>query len=149
MKNRYIRVFTFFFLLSSLLFLTPQPTHALVRRKLTTKVAAPVINRGSVGTVGMLGRLRSDRRALILSITGLNNTESVSYLFTYYGSGQNQGAQGVIRPTEGIATSRELLFGTCSHGVCTYHNGIKDARLEVTAKLKNGKTTIKRYKIRV
>ena len=149
MKNRHLHLLTLFFLFFTFFFLAAHPTHALVRRKIPTQTSSPVVNRGTVGIVGIVGRLRSDRRAIILSVTGLNSAESITYLLTYVGNGQSQGAQGIIRPIEGAVASRELLFGTCSHGVCTYHIGIKDARLEVTAKLKNGKILIKRYKIKM
>ncbi len=43
----------------------------------------------------------------------------------------------------------ELLFGTCSAGVCRLHSGIKNARLEVSYTSVNGKKYLKKFKIKV
>lgn len=107
---------------------------------------------GSVSTSGRVttsARFRSDRRAIIVNFAGLNNSTSVSYSLTYNTNGIPQGAIGTMTNISGASDSRELLFGTCSHGVCRYHTGITDARLVITSKLKSGLTTRKSYKLKV
>ncbi len=93
-------------------------------------------------------RLRADRRALIVYFANLQNTKAVSYSLTYNTRTQREGAMGSV----GLAspsTSQELLFGTCSKNVCTYHTGLNNAKLEVSYTTKAGKKYIKRYKIKL
>jgi len=93
-------------------------------------------------------RLRADRLALIINFASLQNATSISYTLSYSHDGQNEGAGGTISGA-GNSASRDLLFGTCSHGVCTYHRNIKNAKLEVTYTIPSGKKYLKRYKIKV
>lgn len=125
------------------------PVEAVTRRKLPGQTGiSPVRNTGGSSAFGTSAKLRADRKAVILSFSGLTQVTSVTYMFTYDSNGKTEGSQGVIRDAS-AGSSRELLFGTCSSGVCRYHSGIKNARIEVTAKLKNGKTYIKKFKIKV
>jgi len=94
-------------------------------------------------------RFRSDRRAVIISLANLNKAISVTYSLTYTGSGIAQGAQGTVSPAGENSATRELLFGTCSKNVCTYHTNIINARLEIRSKLKSGVTTVKPYRLKV
>ena len=94
-------------------------------------------------------KLRRDRKALIVYFSGLQNATSVSYVLTYKTSVQDEGAMGSLNLDGKSTQSVELLFGTCSKNVCRYHTGIKDAKLEVTYTLKNGKKYVKRYRIKV
>jgi len=93
-------------------------------------------------------KLRSDRKAIIINFGNLQSVSSVSYSLIYEHDGQQEGAGGTVSETGNTAT-RELLFGTCSHGVCRYHTNIKNAKLEITYKTKAGKTYLKRYRIKV
>ena len=103
----------------------------------------------SSGTgISVTPRLRSDRQALLIYFGNLQNANSVSYMLIYQTNGQQEGAGGSVRVSEGNTTSRELLFGTCSKNVCRYHQNITNMKLEVTAELKSGKKLIKRYKIK-
>lgn len=101
------------------------------------------------GRVTTSARFRGDRRAIIINFAGLNNATSVSYSLTYNSNGIPQGAMGTITQISGSSDSRELLFGTCSHGVCRYHTGLTEARLVITSKLKSGITIRKSYKLKV
>lgn len=92
---------------------------------------------------------RSDRRALNVNFYSLSSASSTSYELTYMGNGLDQGVVGSTNKAEGSSASRLLLFGTCSHGVCTYHKNISGMQLTITSKLNSGKTLVKRYKIKV
>ena len=102
-----------------------------------------------VGTgINVSPRLRSDRRALIVYFSNLQNAKSVSYSLTYNTSTQPEGAIGALN-LKGSSASQELLFGTCSKNVCRYHTGINNMRLEVSYTTQAGKKYLKRYKIKV
>ncbi len=101
------------------------------------------------GRVITSAKFRSDRRAVIVYFSGLNNATSVNYSLTYNSNGIPQGAMGTMTNISSASDSRELLFGTCSHGVCRYHTGITEARLVITSKLKSGSTTRKSYKLKI
>ncbi len=102
------------------------------------------------GKVGVSAKFRGDRRAIIVNFSNLTSARTVSYTLNYSTRGTNQGAGGSIDPgTTGASASRELLFGTCSHGVCRYDTGITNAKLVVTYTLANGKKYSKTFKIKV
>lgn len=98
-------------------------------------------------SISIFPGLRADRRALNLSFANLQNASSVSYLLTYQTSSQDEGAMGSLNLNG--PNSVELLFGTCSKGICRYHTGVHNVKLEVNYTTKSGKKYIKRYKIRV
>lgn len=104
---------------------------------------------GSYAGILVAVRLRPDRRALILTLSNLQVAKSVSYTLTYQGNGTDQGVAGTIDSSLGTSVSRELLFGTCSSGVCRYHQNIQNMKLEIESDLLNGKKTIRRFRIRV
>ena len=93
-------------------------------------------------------KLRSDRRALNISFFNLQTATSTNYELTYTGNDLDQGVVGSTNANEGNSTTRLLLFGTCSKNVCTYHKNISGMQLTITSKLNNGKTLIKRYKVK-
>ena len=94
-------------------------------------------------------RFRSDRRALLLIFSSFNsNIVSVTYALTYTSNGIPRGAQSTLIAATG-ESQRELLFGTCSGGVCRYHHNITNARLVIDTKLKSGLTIRKPYRIKV
>jgi len=94
-------------------------------------------------------KLRSDRRALNVTFNNVNTANSVSYELTYLSGDLEKGVFGSILSSEGNSATRSLLFGTCSKAVCTYHSNISNMQFKITAKLKTGKTLIKRYTIKV
>ena|SRR3989344_1191155 len=107
---------------------------------------------GGVATerVGISVRFRGDRRAIIVNFSNLTSARSVGYTLSYNTRGTTQGAGGSIDPsTTGASASRELLLGTCSHGVCRYDTGLTNTRLVVTYTLNNGKRYSKSFRIKV
>lgn len=94
-------------------------------------------------------KLKADRQALNIYFGNLSKVRSVSYVLTYAGNGSDQGVMGSIDSSNGNTTNRELLFGTCSTNVCTYHANISNMKLEVTVEQLSGKRTLKRYRIKV
>jgi hypothetical protein len=100
------------------------------------------------GSIPAVVRYRGDRLGILFSFLNFNGMESVSYAFTYTTSGNPQGAGGTITAANDPTKQRELLFGTCSTSVCTYHYNLANARLVLTAKMTNGKTVSKSYRIK-
>ena len=93
-------------------------------------------------------RLRPDRQGIIATFSNLEIASSVSYSLTYTSRGIQEGAGGSITDLSGTQT-RELIFGTCSAGVCRYHPNPKNVRFTVTTKLNSGKKVSKVFRIKV
>ena len=94
-------------------------------------------------------KLRPDRLALIFTLSNLQKINNVSYPLMYQTNGKDEGVSGTIDSSSGLSVTRELLFGTCSAGVCRYHPNITGMKLEIVSELSNGKQTLRRYKIRI
>jgi hypothetical protein len=140
------KIIIIIFLLSVLVFL-PQEALALKTRGAQT---ATTTTTRTLGTkVSSSVRFKPGKNGIIISLSGLTNAKSVSYELTYSSNGTAQGAMGTISNITNSTDSRELLFGTCSGGVCRYHSGITNARLVITTKLKSGTTTRKSYRLKV
>lgn len=146
---RRVTVFIFCFLLFALL----QPQEARAKRLLpraqptspSTGTATPrIASRG----VNISVKFRADRRAIVATFSNLNIASSVSYQLTYTARGVPQGAGGTVS-TGDDPTTRTLLFGTCSGGVCRYDTGITGARFQVTTTLPNGLKIVKPFRLRV
>ncbi|MBI2430744.1 MAG: hypothetical protein HYV39_01875 [Candidatus Levybacteria bacterium] len=139
-------IITFFLLFT----LFPNPVFAKVLPQARSSGKAVAPRAASSGTnISVSPRLRGDRKALLISFGSLQNATNVSYALYYSTLGREEGAGGSVRKEEGSSASRELLFGTCSKNVCTYHQSIKNMKFEVTGTLKSGKTFLKRYRIRI
>ncbi|EKD89864.1 MAG: hypothetical protein ACD_32C00119G0001 [uncultured bacterium] len=130
--------------------LLPQAKNAASKPKITAK--------NTQSGIGVSPKLRADKKALIVNFTNLQNASAVSYFLTYKqslrpdglkSSIQEEGAMGGLNLSGKSNQTAELLFGTCSKNVCRYHSGIKDALLEISYNLKNGKKYLKKYKIKV
>ena len=89
------------------------------------------------------------KRALVVYFKNLNLARSVSYVLSYTSNGVPKGAVGNLNIKKKYSLTRELTFGTASAGVFRYDTGIKNTVLEVTTVLKNGRSSTKRYKIKV
>lgn len=137
------------FLITLLLtFLLVFPKGAEAKKTLPTRSAKSKIV-STTGKVAVSVRFRKDRRAIVVTFANLGSASSVSYMLSYDTRGTSQGASGTIRPTSETSITRELLFGTCSHGVCRYDSGITNAKFVVTSKLNSGKTIVKTFRLKV
>lgn len=130
----------------------PSPTYALKTRVQWGKSAGgtgKVVSQ-NLGVASSV-KFRADRRAIIMTLSSLDKASQVSYTLTYTGSGVPQGVSGSIKPSGESSITRELVFGTCSAGVCRYHTGISNAQLVITTYLKSGayKKVNKAYKIKI
>lgn len=92
--------------------------------------------------------IRADRKALSVNFSNLQTASSVSYELTYDSNGVTQGVIGTITPNGQIAATRELLFGTCSKNVCTYHANITGMKYVVTSTLTSGTKIRKTFRIK-
>ncbi|NCN58452.1 hypothetical protein COW99_04005 [Candidatus Roizmanbacteria bacterium CG22_combo_CG10-13_8_21_14_all_38_20] len=91
----------------------------------------------------------SDHKALNITFSNLIVSKKVDYALTYKSNGRKEAVIGVVNPSEGDGAERELLFGTCSSGVCTYHTRITEAKLIITTTLSNGRKVLKPYRLKV
>lgn len=91
---------------------------------------------------------RADKKALNFYFTNFSGISSVSYVFSYDTNGITQGAAGSVSSANSPGQSRELLFGTCSTSVCTYHSGLKNAKLTFTANYTNGRKASKVFLVK-
>lgn len=101
------------------------------------------------GRVKTSVKFRGDRRAATVTFSTLSVAKSVSYTLSYNTRGTTQGASGSIVSLSTDPTTRELLFGTCSAGVCRYDSGITNAKLVITSILTNGRKVVKTYRLKV
>lgn len=103
----------------------------------------------AVSSVVIAPSLRRDRKALIVKFRNLKKAKSVFYSLVYQTNGKDEGVAGTVDSSSGNTVRRELLFGTCSSGVCRYHQRLKNMRFEATIELLSGKTLTKRYRIKI
>lgn len=127
------------------LFISPT-AYAAKPRAIKTAPAARA-RKAVAGVSFSSAKLSTASRSVVVSFFNLDKVSKISYLMNYTGNDLPQGVGGTITPS-GATDSRDLYFGTCSHGVCTPHYAIKNARLLVTAHLTSGGTYTKRYIIR-
>lgn len=138
------KIFLFVAILSTILLTSPKTVEA-AKKFVPKKIAVKKVVSASIPAVV---RYRGDRQGILLSLINFNGLESVSYSFTYETNGNPQGAGGTITAANNPTAQRELLFGTCSSGVCRYHYNLSNARLILTAKYTNGRTVNKSYRIK-
>ncbi|MBN1263116.1 MAG: hypothetical protein JW991_02040 [Candidatus Pacebacteria bacterium] len=93
-------------------------------------------------------RFRPDRLGLLVAFSGFERVSSVTYSLSYTSNGVPEGIGGTITSGPGNE-ERELLFATCSSGICRWHQNIQNARLVISSKLKSGITVRKPYRIKV
>lgn len=92
-------------------------------------------------------RFRSDGRGLLINFSSFDRLASGRYELIYEADGVTQGAGGTI--ILGDTGTKEVLFGTCSGGICHWHKNISNARLSIYSTLKDGTTILKPYRIKL
>lgn len=117
-------------------------------KKFVPKGKTAVSTGKSGGGVPAKVSYRADKKALNFHFTSFSGISSVSYVFSYDTNGITQGAAGSVSSANSPGQSRELLFGTCSTAVCTYHSGLKNAKLTFTANYSNGRKASKVFRIK-
>jgi len=122
---------------------SPFPAFAARKRVRKPKPQAVYVSRGVSSRV----RFRSDRLGLLINFSSFDNLSSGRYELIYESNGVTQGAGGSI--LIGDTNTKEILFGTCSGGVCRWHENITNARLSIVSTLNDGTTVLKPYRIRV
>lgn len=119
-------------------------------------IAAPRSSTPWVSTnndgVSVIPYVRADKKALFVDFENFPaNTEYVYYNLNYdnRNTGVKNGVEGSFNPTPNMYTGwygghpyvrRQLLFGTCSQGVCVYGHP-KNVTLTVNTKLTKGKVS--------
>lgn len=106
-------------------------------------------NKVAAATGYSSARLSRGTNSVIVTFLNLSKVSRVNYTLSYNANGVEQGVVGSLTPDGQTTDSRDLYFGTCSHGVCTAHRSITGATLTIETKLKSGGTHVKRYKIKI
>lgn len=134
----------FLILLIVSLSLITVPSVSAVKIRVRTPIA-----KGVALAVGYSkARISRNTNSVVVTFQNLSNVKSISYTLAYRSGGTEQGAMGSIT-SSGATETRDLYFGTCSHGVCTPHRNISGATLTIQSNLKNGKTHTKIYRIKI
>ena len=123
------------------------PTTVQAKRKLPALKSAPTAKSTSAN-VTVKVKFRSDRKGVILNFGNLTAATGVSYDLIYDTRGTTQNAGGAVKISSATANT-EVIFGTCSSGVCRYDSGISNAKLQVSITLKNGRKIVKPFRLKV
>jgi hypothetical protein len=123
------------------------PTAVQAKRKLPSPKAVSTTKSATSG-VTVKVKFRSDRKGVILNFGNLTAATGVSYDLIYDTRGTTQNAGGAVKISSATA-STEVIFGTCSTGVCRYDTGISNAKLQVFITLKNGRKIVKPFKLKI
>lgn len=144
-------LFLFLAIFLSIFLAYPQGVHAkkTLPRQGSAKASVGAKTGGSKG-VNVSVKFKADRKGIVASFGNLEIASSVSYSLSYtQRGGIREGAGGTVGNLSEGSVTRELLFATCSSGVCRYHTGIKNAKFTVTTTLKNGKKVVKNFRLKV
>ena len=98
---------------------------------------------------GVSYSLRRDKKAITVSFSSLGQSKNISYTLSYKTNKIQEGIIGNITPKGKTTEIQEIVFGTCSGKVCTYHKNISNAKLEVVFYLKSGKQLAKKLNIKI
>jgi hypothetical protein len=123
------------------------PAPAQAKRKLPSPKAVSTTKSATSG-VTVKVKFRSDRKGVILNFGNLTATTGVSYDLIYDTRGTTQNAGGAVKISSATANT-EVIFGTCSAGVCRYDSAISNAKLQVFITLKNGRKIVKPFRLKV
>jgi hypothetical protein len=113
------------------------------------KKAVVKTNKVAVTTGYSSARLSRGTNSVVVTFLNLSKVSRINYTLSYNANGVEQGVVGSLTPSGQASDSRDLYFGTCSHGVCTAHRSITGATLTIETKLKSGGTHVKRYRIKI
>lgn len=143
-------LFLFLAIFLSVFLAYPQGVHAkkVLPRQGSAKASVGAKTSGFKG-VNVSVKFKGDRKGIIANFSNLDIASSVSYTLSYTQRGIGEGAGGTLSDLGAGLATRELLFATCSSGVCRYHTGIKNAKFVVTTTLKNGKKVSKVFRLKV
>jgi hypothetical protein len=123
-----------------------QAKRLLPQAKTKTTSGTTTVN---TNRIGIKVKFRSDRKAVVATFSNLSVATKVDYFLSYSARGTTQGASGSVSTTAEDPTTREVIFGTCSHGVCRYDSGITNGKLVVTTTLTSGKKVAKTFRLKV
>lgn len=144
-------LFLFLAIFLSIFLIYPQGVHAkkALPRQGSAKASVGVKTSGLKG-VNVSVKFKTGKKGIVANFSNLEAASSVSYTLSYtQRGGVGEGAGGTLSDLSAGSTTRELLFATCSSGVCRYHTGIKNAKFTVTTTLKNGKKVSKVFRLKV
>jgi len=119
------------------------PVYAAKLRVRKPRVIRPI------GIAYSRARLSRTTNSVVVTFLNLDQVQSITYTLRYTAGGIPQGVVGTVVPSGQATESRDLYFGTCSHGVCTAHNNIHNATLVIQTTLTSGSVHTKRYRIKV
>jgi hypothetical protein len=108
------------------------------------KVGAP----RAVGVAYSRAKLSRPTNSVILTFLNLGQMKSITYTLSYVANGIPHGAVGTLVVSGQTPDSRDLYFGTCSHGVCTPHYNLKNVALLVQTTTRDEGVHAKRYRIK-
>lgn len=145
----FVQILTrFLFVVFALTFLFGPGAETANAAKPRVKSAPGTTIKRATGTSYSSAKLSRGTNSVIVTFLSLDKANRSSYTLSYDSNGISQGVVGSLSPS-GTTDSRDLYFGTCSHGVCTPHYNITNAALVITTTLKSGATNTKRYRIKV
>lgn len=110
--------------------------------------ATGVTTSTSSGVVSSV-KFRGDRLGIIVTLRNLQAAYKVNYFLSYQTKGTTQGASGSITDTSIGSATRDIIFGSCSKGVCRYDTGISNAKFVITIYLNSGRKVVRSYKLKV
>jgi len=112
--------------LLTIFLLSSTDSHAKVLPRFQSSGGSSSTSARSYSGVSISPKFLPGRNGLRVAFGGLQYATEVSYMLTYETNGKSEGVTGSVKPGK-----------------------ISNMRFEVTSKLKSGKTSIKRYRIRV
>ncbi|KKR72809.1 MAG: hypothetical protein UU81_C0069G0006 [Microgenomates group bacterium GW2011_GWC1_41_8] len=110
--------------------------------------SAPISTRSYAG-VSVSPSFMPGRGGLKVTFGNVQNAKKISYMLVYETNGKQEGVSGTVSPSDGSSVTRNLQFATCSSGTCVNHGKISNMQFTVTSELTSGKTSIKKFRIRV
>ena len=141
-KISYIFVFAFVLTLLSTSLVSAKKLLPFLRK------ATGVTTSTSSGVTSSV-KFRGDRLGVIVTLGNLQAAYKVNYFLSYQTKGTTQGASGSITDTSIGSATRDIIFGSCSKGVCRYDSGISNAKFVITIYLNSGRKIVRSFRLRV